>query len=247
MTYEEIWLPVSRNEAYEVSNQGRVRRGTRILRPNPSKDGYVTVALSRDGKERTVRIHILVCEAFHGPKPKIEYEVCHGNGIRNDNRADNLRWASRAENHADKKIHGTSANGTKHYGATLTEEQVMAARKLVAEGVPLVDVAKALRVPRGAIGDAARGRTWGHLPGAQPPPPKRKLTEDIVMEARRRARNGERFVDIARSFGVNASALTEAIRGRKWRHLPGAVTYPNESTIRRVWGLGELVVVEKRA
>ena len=55
------------------------------------KDGYRTVRIN--GKDRYV--HILVCEAFHGPKPSGKtITVDHKDRNRSNNRADNLRWAT---------------------------------------------------------------------------------------------------------------------------------------------------------
>ena len=42
--------------------------------------------------------HILVCTAFHGPRPE-GYECDHVNGNNLDWSADNLRWVTRAENY----------------------------------------------------------------------------------------------------------------------------------------------------
>jgi hypothetical protein len=50
-----------------------------------------------------------------------------------------------------------------------------------------------------------------------------RLTEAIVMDARRRAAAGERGDLIAASYGVPAHTMRDAIAGRKWKHLPGAV------------------------
>lgn len=119
----ELWLPVPNFEGlYEVSNGGQCRsldrltfgrndstrttRG-RALRPrvNP-KNGYVQFVLSKDARSFYLYAHRMVLEAFVGPAPE-EMEACHGNGIRDDNRVENLRWDTRSNNHADKLAHGT--------------------------------------------------------------------------------------------------------------------------------------------
>ena len=50
-----------------------------------------------------------------------------------------------------------------------------------------------------------------------------KLTEEIVLECRRRYAAGESQKDLAGEFGVTGPVLSEAITGRSWAWLPGAV------------------------
>lgn len=86
----------------------------RILRPGTHENGYKIVALSdvaTGRKPRTYRVHRLVCLAFHGLPVGERCEAAHNNGIRDDNRATNLRWATHAENMADIRKHKEQALG----------------------------------------------------------------------------------------------------------------------------------------
>lgn len=58
-------------------------------------------------EKKTRRLHRLVCEAFHGPEPQPGMDAAHNDGDRRNNHANNLRWATRAENIADQWSHGT--------------------------------------------------------------------------------------------------------------------------------------------
>ena len=51
-------------------------------------------------------VHILVCEAFHGPRPSPKHEVRHKNGISSDNRAENLEWGTRSDQRNDDVRNG---------------------------------------------------------------------------------------------------------------------------------------------
>jgi hypothetical protein len=116
---------------YEVSSLGNIRSVSRFLRfkskngnwfmrraktrslaKNMMNAGYHIVHLYR-GDRRTVKtVHSVVAAAFIGPRPE-KHDVAHGNGDRLDNRAENLRYATRSENHFDKRRHGTSRLGKK--------------------------------------------------------------------------------------------------------------------------------------
>jgi DNA-binding transcriptional regulator YiaG len=67
---------------------------------------------------------------FHGSRPTKDHEVAHWNGDSSDNRASNLRWATRPENKADELRHGTRCDGVSHGMAKLTEKDVLTIREL---------------------------------------------------------------------------------------------------------------------
>lgn len=86
---------------YQASDTGEIKSLIRkctvrkeTFRKRNGKRTYAIVTLS--GKSRTV--HSLVCSAFWGPKPRPKYEVNHINGIKSDNRPENLEWVNKTEN-----------------------------------------------------------------------------------------------------------------------------------------------------
>jgi len=102
----EIWLPISGFDKYEVSNLGRVKshhRNGRILRPGLSNFGHLSVVL---GRGNTRMVHALVLTAFAGPRPP-GMECRHLDGDPTNNHFDNLRWGTRSENILDAVAHGT--------------------------------------------------------------------------------------------------------------------------------------------
>jgi HNH endonuclease/NUMOD4 motif len=114
----ERWLPVVGFEGlYEVSDQGRVRsldrivsvqgrqglmsrryRG-RVLALGPHVGGYEVVHLYNGGRQRATVLHILVAEAFLGPRPP-DAEVLHIDGNPKNCAVDNLRYGTKIENEA---------------------------------------------------------------------------------------------------------------------------------------------------
>ena len=81
---------------------------TKEIRQNTDKDGYKYVRLTVDGKKYKKFVHRLVLSAFI-PNPLNKPQVNHKNGIRNDNRLENLEWVTAQEN----CLHAYRCNGRK--------------------------------------------------------------------------------------------------------------------------------------
>ncbi len=111
----EEWRPVLGYEGlYEVSTEGRVRtlRKGHLMHPHTDRHGYLLAGLSRDGKQRTTRVHHMVLEAFVGPRPE-GLVGCHNNGDPSDNRLENLRWDTQRNNNLDAVRHGRNNEARK--------------------------------------------------------------------------------------------------------------------------------------
>jgi hypothetical protein len=93
-----------------------------LLKPYVIKNGYHAVALRLDGKTVRATVHGIVADTFIGRRPA-NADVCHFDGNKTNNSAANLRYATRAENIADKKRHGTDQAGERNPAAKLTNAQ----------------------------------------------------------------------------------------------------------------------------
>lgn len=73
--------------------RGRIRK----LAEMKSKNGYLHLSLRKNNKLYNVRINRLIAETFI-PNPENKPQVNHKNGIKTDNRVENLEWATQSEN-----------------------------------------------------------------------------------------------------------------------------------------------------
>lgn len=95
----EIWKdsPVY-PEQYMISDVGRVKNKTtgHILKVKYDRWGYLYYTLYLKRKNQTIKAHRLVALAFLS-NPENKPTIDHINGIKDDNRVENLRWATYKE------------------------------------------------------------------------------------------------------------------------------------------------------
>lgn len=90
------------NGAYKISQSGRVLSLRKFKPPiflkHQNNHGYRSVSLhDPEGKNVTRFVHVLIGRAFI-PNPFNKNQINHINGIKSDNRIDNLEWCTQFEN-----------------------------------------------------------------------------------------------------------------------------------------------------
>jgi predicted XRE-type DNA-binding protein len=130
-----------------------------IMKPALTSVGYPSVQV---GKLKTRLIHRMVLETFD---PENESDnACHNNGIRHDNRLENLRWDTWSGNFSDKNEHGTSPRGERNGHAKMTEEQVLKVKSLIkSKSMSHSQIASAVGCSKQNVADISCGRRWGWL------------------------------------------------------------------------------------
>jgi hypothetical protein len=124
---------------YYVTEDGKVFSSTsnKYLKPSFDQQGYARVGLYVGNyRNKTIKIHRLVAETYL-PNPMNKTDVNHINGIKSDNRLENLEWATRSENikHAFKNgLKTISTKQKERFGKMIKSqlgEKNPAARKIV--------------------------------------------------------------------------------------------------------------------
>lgn len=105
-----------------------------------------------------------VCERAHGAPPSTRHEAAHscGNGRLGCVAQNHLRWATPAENQADKILHGTTNRGSRHGMSKLTEQQVTEIRSLIGT-MTHAAIARRFDISSSQISSIASRKEWSHV------------------------------------------------------------------------------------
>lgn len=145
--FEGIKIKVSSDGRIFTLDHKSIRKNGRIdnrkgkeLKQAIDRYGYKKVTLSRNGKRKTYLVHRLVAMAFI-PNTESKPTVNHKNGIKTDNRIENLEWATWKE----QKIHSMKNKLCIENTKALKESNKKKARPVIFKGIYYPSINKACR------------------------------------------------------------------------------------------------------
>jgi hypothetical protein len=177
---KEKWIVIPNYKGlYEVSNYGNIKslpkkwyagknnnsirkHNGKILKPRSDSNGYYRVALYKNNNVAYFSIHRLVLLAFYGSS---DLQCNHKNGIKTDNRLNNLEYCTGSYNCKHSYEIGLANNqGENHPYSKFTNNIIIEIRKkYIPYKYPLRKIAKEYNVTKTTIRDIVKRKTWQHI------------------------------------------------------------------------------------
>ena len=213
----EQWADVVGYEGlYQVSTFGRIKsfknRMHQIMKPLIHKKGYLTVTLTKDGKQKHHLVSRLVALSFI-PNTDNLPQVDHIFGMKFDNSVDNLRWVTNAENTRYAFFQGLIGVGEDNYKAKLTNEQALYIRENP-DSLSNVELARKFNVAEGLISAVQLGKVYKNVGGQIRKFRRCKYTQRLPDEIRAQIRSeyiprSSEFscYALAKKYGVNPQTI----------------------------------------
>lgn len=152
------------NSCYTISTDGIVKSNRDGVEKTMcfiiDHKGYKRLRLIIGTERKSLRIHRLVAIAFI-PNPENKPQVNHINGIKTDNRVENLEWCTGSENSKHSFVIGLQCNkGKNHPCCKLREEDVLNIRK---SKLKLTELGLIYNISKSQIWSIKNHKTWKHI------------------------------------------------------------------------------------
>lgn len=166
----EIWMQTL-NGKYLISNLGRLKSITcnkatryepRILKQHINNCGYLMYNTRGSSGQLQGYVHRLVAEAFiinESKKPCVN----HKNGVKTDNRVENLEWVTYLENHNHSVNIGIQNNNGELNGKSKLTSGIV--KEILDSDISYPKLGKKYNVSQSVISDIKNGYTWNSVTG----------------------------------------------------------------------------------
>lgn len=163
--YESLYWVTPGGDVYALFRRVHLIRMKLGKTSHRSREPYRAVTLCANGRHTTQLVHRLVALAFLPSVPGCD-EVNHKNGIKSDNRVENLEWVTRTTNvrHA-RDVLGAKygGRGERSRAAKLCVAQVLEIRARAAAGELHESIRHDYGLSQPGVWSVITRRTWRHV------------------------------------------------------------------------------------
>ncbi len=159
----KIWKDLVGYEGlYKISSFGEIFscKKNRIIIKSKTQ-GYYHFGARKNGKNRTLRVHVMVMKTFIGERPNGKC-INHIDGIKTNNCLSNLEYCTLSEN--TKHAHSLGLANINKYGLNiackLNLKEISEIKKMIKMGISQKEIAKKFNVHKSNVSKINRGHTW---------------------------------------------------------------------------------------
>lgn len=161
---QKVYFYNGQETNYVIYEDGRIfdSRKEKFLKEYLNNSGYASVAIQINNIRKRILVHRAVAQTFI-PNPENKPEVNHINGIKTDNRVENLEWNTREENRKHAYMTGLHKplSPEKVTFTKFSKEQIeVACSEMEKDELSLFDIYKITGVNEKILADIRIGNIW---------------------------------------------------------------------------------------
>ena len=199
-------MPVKEFEGiYQISNKGKMRsKSLKVRKLSCDNNGYVNVSLYDNGFKYATKMHRLVAIHFI---ENVDNKPCinHKNGIKTDNRVENLEWCTYSENTNHAILTGLLKikGGGQSHKAKLTDSQVTEIYEMLKKGLKSTYIESHFKISQAHVAKIKSGRYFKNIVKPEfPLSVLKKLSESDRFQITEKVKNGYPYLGLQKEYGI---------------------------------------------
>lgn len=201
---------------YSVDSEGRIFNNEtgKEKAQYVNRDGYKVVDMYKNNKPTRKTVHRFVALAFI-PNPENKPCVNHLDGNKENNKVENLEWATYSENtiHAFETGLLVREKGEKVHNAIFSDEEIHQVCRMMQAGYRNIDIQSKLNVPKYLLKNIRNNGAWSHISCQYNIPEKsRTLSEETIRwicEKMEQGYQNKEILEMSTNQKITKSILTK--------------------------------------